>query len=58
MVEVLVTSLLDEFYQNLIKIFKRKELFVLAICGAAFLIGIPCVMQVQNVVYCVNLTKS
>nr|XP_046266423.1 sodium- and chloride-dependent GABA transporter ine [Scatophagus argus] len=45
MVEVMVTSLMDEFYQKLMNIFKRKELFVLAICGAASLLGIPCVMQ-------------
>ncbi|XP_051255873.1 sodium- and chloride-dependent GABA transporter ine [Dicentrarchus labrax] len=51
MVEVLVTSLMDEFYQNLIKFFKRKELFVLAVCGAACLLGIPCVMQVGIYVF-------
>ncbi len=49
MVEVLVTSLMDEFYQQLTNFFKRKELFVLVVCGAAFLLGIPCVMQVQTV---------
>ncbi|XP_037543956.1 sodium- and chloride-dependent GABA transporter ine [Nematolebias whitei] len=46
MVEVMVTSLLDEFYHHLIKFFKRKEVFVLAVCGVALLLGIPCVMQV------------
>lgn len=46
MVEVMVTSLMDEYYQTVIQMFKRKELFVLAVCGAAFLLGIPCVMQV------------
>ncbi|TKS83604.1 Sodium- and chloride-dependent GABA transporter 1 [Collichthys lucidus] len=51
MVEVLVTSFMDEFYQNLIKFFKRKELFVLAVCGAAFLLGIPLVMQVGIYVF-------
>ncbi|XP_070699263.1 sodium- and chloride-dependent GABA transporter ine [Pempheris klunzingeri] len=51
MVEVLVTSLMDEFYQHLIKFFKRKELFVLAVCGAACLLGIPCVMQVGIYVF-------
>lgn len=51
MVEVLVTSLMDEFYQTLIKFFRRKELFVLAICGFAFLLGIPCVMQVGIYVF-------
>lgn len=54
MVEVLVTSLMDEFYQTLIKFFRRKELFVLAICGFAFLLGIPCVMQVLIVIYWIN----
>ncbi|XP_042355445.1 sodium-dependent dopamine transporter-like [Plectropomus leopardus] len=51
MVEVMVTSLMDEFYQHLIQIFKRKELFVLAVCGAALLLGIPCVMQVGIYVF-------
>ncbi|XP_073335294.1 sodium- and chloride-dependent GABA transporter ine isoform X1 [Pagrus major] len=51
MVEVLVTSLMDEFYQTLIKFFRRKELFVLAICGFAFLMGIPCVLQVGIFVF-------
>uniref|UniRef100_A0A674NT74 Transporter n=1 Tax=Takifugu rubripes TaxID=31033 RepID=A0A674NT74_TAKRU len=45
MVEVLVTSLLDEFNQKLLQIFRWKELLVLAVCGAAFIIGIPCVME-------------
>lgn len=48
MVEVMVTSFMDQFYTHLIKLFKRKELFVLAVCGAACLLGIPCVMQVQT----------
>ncbi|XP_034539498.1 sodium- and chloride-dependent GABA transporter ine [Notolabrus celidotus] len=51
MVEVLVTSLMDEFYQSVIQFFKRKELFVLAVCGAACLLGIPCVMQVGIYVF-------
>lgn len=51
MVEVLVTSLLDEFNQKLLQIFRWKELLVLAVCGAAFIIGIPCVMEVQTGVY-------
>uniref|UniRef100_A0A3Q3W523 Transporter n=1 Tax=Mola mola TaxID=94237 RepID=A0A3Q3W523_MOLML len=46
MVEVLVTSLLDQFQHKMILIFKKKELLVLAVCGIAFLLGIPCVMQV------------
>ena len=54
MVEVMVTSLMDEFYQTLIAFFRRKELFVLAICGFAFLLGIPCVMQVLFVTYRMN----
>lgn len=48
MVEVMVTSLMDEFYQQLIAFFKRKEFFVLAVCGVAFLLGIPCVLQVNT----------
>ncbi|XP_032432477.1 sodium- and chloride-dependent GABA transporter ine [Xiphophorus hellerii] len=51
MVEVMVTSFMDEFYQQLIRIFKRKELFVLAVCGVALLLGIPCVMQVGIYVF-------
>uniref|UniRef100_A0A8C5GRS5 Transporter n=1 Tax=Gouania willdenowi TaxID=441366 RepID=A0A8C5GRS5_GOUWI len=51
MVEVMVTSLMDEFYHPLMKVFQRKELFVLAVCGVAFLLGIPCVMQVGIFVF-------
>ncbi|RVE63531.1 hypothetical protein OJAV_G00137340 [Oryzias javanicus] len=51
MVEVMVTSLMDEYFKKLIGIFKRKELFVLAICAMAFLLGIPCVMQVGIYVF-------
>lgn len=51
MVEVLVTSILDEFYHTVMKIFKMKELLVLAVCGVAFLLGIPCVMQVGIYVF-------
>ncbi|XP_029375711.1 sodium- and chloride-dependent GABA transporter ine [Echeneis naucrates] len=51
MVEVLVTSLLDEYNQHLIAFFKRKELLVFAVCCAAFLLGIPCVMQVGIYVF-------
>lgn len=51
MVEVLVTSLLDEFNQKLLHIFRWKELLVLAVCGAAFVVGIPCVMEVRTGVY-------
>lgn len=51
MVEVMVTSVMDEFHQQLIKFFKYKELFVLAVCAGACLFGIPCVMQVQAAKY-------
>ncbi|XP_060941330.1 sodium- and chloride-dependent GABA transporter ine [Limanda limanda] len=51
MVEVMVTSLMDQFYQQLMGFFKRQELFVLAVCGAASLLGIPCVMQVGIFVF-------
>jgi len=57
MVEVMVTSLMDEFNQQVISIFKRKELFVLAICGVALLFGIPCVMQVNASTYCINFNQ-
>ncbi|XP_076025210.1 sodium- and chloride-dependent GABA transporter ine [Genypterus blacodes] len=45
MIEVMVTSLMDSFYQQLMMIFKRKELLILAACGTALLLGIPCVTQ-------------
>nr|XP_040038347.1 sodium- and chloride-dependent GABA transporter ine [Gasterosteus aculeatus aculeatus] len=51
MVEVMVTSLMDQYYQSLMGFFKRKELFILAICSAAALLGIPCVMQVGIYVF-------
>lgn len=49
MVDVLVTTLMDQFNVNLMKIFKRKEIFVLFICAISFLLGIPCVLQVWTV---------
>lgn len=49
MVDVMVTTLMDEFNVNLMRIFKRKEIFVLFVCGISFLIGMPCVLQVWNV---------
>ncbi|XP_037323629.1 sodium- and chloride-dependent GABA transporter ine [Pungitius pungitius] len=51
MVEVMVTSLMDQYHQSLMAFFKRKELFILAICSAAALLGIPCVMQVGIYVF-------
>ncbi|XP_068456191.1 sodium- and chloride-dependent GABA transporter ine [Clinocottus analis] len=51
MVEVMVTSLMDEYQHRLLAFFKRKELFVLAICAAACVLGIPCVMQVGIYVF-------
>ncbi|XP_068186736.1 sodium- and chloride-dependent GABA transporter ine [Antennarius striatus] len=51
MVEVLVTSLLDEFYKTLIAIFKRKELLILLVCAVTFLLGVPCVLQVGIYVF-------
>lgn len=51
MVEVMVTSLMDQFYKDVIHIFKKKELFVLAVCFVACLFGIPCVMQVGIYVF-------
>ncbi|CAL8266615.1 unnamed protein product [Merluccius merluccius] len=51
MVEVMVTSLNDSFGKQLNRFFKRKELFVLAVCSVAFLLGIPYVMQVGIYVF-------
>lgn len=51
MVEVMVTSLMDQFGPKLLRFFKRKEFFVLALCAAASLLGIPCVMQVGIYVF-------
>uniref|UniRef100_A0A671LAB7 Transporter n=1 Tax=Sinocyclocheilus anshuiensis TaxID=1608454 RepID=A0A671LAB7_9TELE len=45
MVEVMVTSLLDSYSKPILKYLKRKEFLVLVVCGAAFLLGIPNVMQ-------------
>ncbi|XP_061608544.1 sodium-dependent dopamine transporter isoform X3 [Phyllopteryx taeniolatus] len=45
MVEVMVTSLTDQSNQHLLKLFKRKELLVLVVCGIACLLGIPNVTQ-------------
>ncbi|XP_077597533.1 sodium- and chloride-dependent GABA transporter 1 [Stigmatopora nigra] len=45
MVEVMVTSLVDQSNQQFMKFFKRKELLVLVVCSIAFLLGIPNVMQ-------------
>lgn len=49
MVDVMITTLMDEYKDSLMKIFKRKEIFVLFVCVISFLIGIPCVLQVRNV---------
>ncbi|XP_054610390.1 sodium- and chloride-dependent GABA transporter ine [Dunckerocampus dactyliophorus] len=51
MVEVMVTSLTDQYDRQLIRFFKKKELFVLAVCVVACLLGIPCVMQVGIYVF-------
>ncbi|XP_030601843.1 sodium- and chloride-dependent GABA transporter ine-like [Archocentrus centrarchus] len=51
MVEVMVTSLMDQFYKDVVNIFKKKELFVLTVCLVACLLGIPCVMQVGIYVF-------
>ncbi|KAJ7997072.1 hypothetical protein DPEC_G00225130 [Dallia pectoralis] len=51
MVEVMVTSLMDAFGGHLLKFLRRKELLVLVVCSAAFLLGIPHVMQVGIYVF-------
>lgn len=53
-----MTSLLDEFYHKLMQIFKRKELLVLAVCSVAFLLGIPCVMQVKALLSFMNFETN
>lgn len=45
MVEVMVTSLMDGCGKQLLRVLKRKELLVLAVCLVAFLLGIPNVTQ-------------
>lgn len=57
MVEVLVTSIMDQFSQKAIELFRRKELLVLAVCSIALLLGIPCVMQVQTAVYWIHFNQ-
>ncbi|KAL0994404.1 hypothetical protein UPYG_G00121790 [Umbra pygmaea] len=51
MVEVMVTTLMDAFGGPLLIFFRQKELVVLAVCSAAFLLGIPHVMQVGIYVF-------
>uniref|UniRef100_A0A8C1ILC3 Transporter n=1 Tax=Cyprinus carpio TaxID=7962 RepID=A0A8C1ILC3_CYPCA len=51
MVEVMVTSLLDSYSKPILKYLKRKEFLVLVVCGSAFLLGIPNVMQVGIYVF-------
>uniref|UniRef100_A0A673Y5L7 Transporter n=1 Tax=Salmo trutta TaxID=8032 RepID=A0A673Y5L7_SALTR len=51
MVEVMVTSLMDEFGGPLMKFLRHKEMLVLAVCSTAFLLGIPHVMQVGIYVF-------
>ncbi|NP_001103931.2 uncharacterized protein LOC561694 isoform a [Danio rerio] len=41
MVEVAVTFIMDGFGRKALKVFKRKELIVLAVCSFGFLLGIP-----------------
>lgn len=54
-VEMLVTSLTDEFHQDLVPFLKRKEVLVLVVCTVQFLLGIPCVLQVQFIaIFLVN----
>lgn len=49
LVDILITTLMDEFNVHLMKIFRHKEIFILFICIISFLIGIPCVLQVRSV---------
>ncbi|KAL6463846.1 hypothetical protein MHYP_G00282370 [Metynnis hypsauchen] len=51
MVEVMVTSLMDSYSKPLLKYLRQKELLVLVVCSAAFLLGIPHVMQVGIYVF-------
>lgn len=55
MVDVLVTTLMDEFNLKIMRIFKRKEIFVLFVCVVSFLFGIPCVLQVPCALFVWNL---
>ncbi|KAI4880964.1 hypothetical protein NFI96_013716 [Prochilodus magdalenae] len=41
MVEVAVTCIMDGFGVKVLRVFKRKELLVLAVCSLGFLLGIP-----------------
>lgn len=51
MVEVMVTSVLDSYSKPVLKYLRRKEFLVLVVCCAAFLLGIPHVMQVGIYVF-------
>lgn len=55
-VEVLVTSLLDGLHKDLLTFLKRKEVLVLVVCAVQFLLGIPCVLQVQCAAYWNNVS--
>ncbi|XP_035386025.1 sodium- and chloride-dependent GABA transporter 1 isoform X2 [Electrophorus electricus] len=41
MVEVAVTCIMDGFGPKVLRVFKRKELLVVAVCAVGFLLGIP-----------------
>ncbi|XP_030646915.1 sodium- and chloride-dependent GABA transporter ine [Chanos chanos] len=45
MVEVAITFLLDGFGPKILRVLKRKELLVLAVCTTGFLLGIPHITQ-------------
>ena len=47
MAEVAVTYVVDEFGVKVLRIFKRRELLVLAVCSACFLFGIPHITRVS-----------
>uniref|UniRef100_A0AAR2JD67 Transporter n=1 Tax=Pygocentrus nattereri TaxID=42514 RepID=A0AAR2JD67_PYGNA len=46
MVEVAVTCIMDGFGVKVLRVFKRKELLVLAVCSVGFLLGIPHITRV------------
>jgi len=47
MVEVAVTFIMDGFGKKALRVFKRKELIVLAVCSVGFLLGIPHISRVN-----------
>lgn len=47
MAEVAVTFIMDGFGKKILRVLKKKELVVLAVCSVGFLLGIPHITRVN-----------